>query len=157
MSLTPLTASAIDAASVAALPSRPNAPVGFGGGGLTSAELRAAFDRLPRLVAEQCNALITGLLDGSLLAEIPTAIPELAAGHSLADLLIDLRSGDLAGYLATSPGSNLASDLAELFSTTLSHKIRLSAAETTLATISGAVDGLQNIVLIDGGTPATRA
>ncbi len=56
---------------VASLPTRPTAPREFGGKGYTPAELKAAFDRLPRLIAERFNNLLVHIADGTYLNDIP--------------------------------------------------------------------------------------
>ena len=55
MSISPITQSELSRLKVAALPARPNASGAFGGLGYTSAELRAAFDRLPELLVSRYN------------------------------------------------------------------------------------------------------
>ncbi len=88
------------ALSVASLPTHPTAPSGLGGLGFTSADMKAAFDRLPLLIIERFNSLlddISAVGDGSLAGAIPTGIEE---GHTLAELFSDIKDGNLSAYLA---------------------------------------------------------
>ena len=96
--------------SVSALPTRPNAPTAFGGLGYTSAELRAAFDRVPHLIIERFNALLDDISDGALCAEIKTGIRE---EHTLAQLFEDIKNGNLGAYLAVN-GVSLLSKLLDI-------------------------------------------
>lgn len=100
--------------TVSSLPSRPTAPTAFGGAGYTSDEIKAVFDYLPLLLVERYNSLIDdveSLGDESLAASIPTGINE---SHSLADLFLDIESGQLAGYLSVG-GRSLYSVLNRLY------------------------------------------
>lgn len=99
MNATKITEEELSGITVSSLPTRPTAPTAFGGAGYTSAELKAAFDRLPLLLVERYNSLIEdagGVGEGSLAAEIPTGI---APEHSLSDLFADLENGNLASYI----------------------------------------------------------
>ena len=99
MNATRITEEEISVLSVASLPTRPTSPTAFGGGGYTAAEMKAAFDRLPHLLAERYNSLLDdaeALGDGSLAASIPTGIAE---GHTLSDLFSDVENGNLAAYM----------------------------------------------------------
>ena len=69
---------------IASLPTRPTAPVGFGGKGYTAAEMKAAFDLLPNLIAERYNDLISDVESGEILEKIPVE------GRSLAETIADL-------------------------------------------------------------------
>ena len=104
--------------SVASLPTRPTAPTAFGGSGYSSSELRAAFDKLPLLVAERYNAVLDDIISGAIADVIPTGIEE---GHTIAKLLADITNGNLAAYLAVND-SSLLSELASI-------KLRLQAIE----------------------------
>lgn len=64
-------------AAVASLPSRPNAQPQFGGRGYTAKELKEAFDRLPRLIAQRLNELIEAVQSGEVLDQ--TYIPHLGS------------------------------------------------------------------------------
>ena len=99
MNATRITDEEITALSVASLPTRPTSPAAFGGGGYTAKEMKAAFDRLPLLLAKRYNSLLEdaeALGEGSLAASIPTGIAE---GHTLSDLFADVENGNLATHL----------------------------------------------------------
>ena len=93
--------------SVSSLPTRPTAPSAFGGRGYTAAEMKAAFDRLPLLLAERFNQLLDDIRffgNGSFLDSIPSGVRD---GHTLYNLLSELVSGEAAGYIKIA-GSSLA-------------------------------------------------
>ena len=74
----------------------------------TSAELKAAFDRLPLLLVDRYNMLVDdagALGEGSLAAEIPTGI---APEHTLTDLFADIENGNLASYIRVGDESLLS-------------------------------------------------
>lgn len=84
---------------VSSLPTRPNAPSAFGGRGYSAEEMKAAFDRLPVLIAERLNSLIDDIgaePSTSISASILTGISE---AHTLARLFSDITDGSLATYL----------------------------------------------------------
>ena len=58
---------------VSSLPLTPTASPALGGRDYTPNEVKAAFDRLPRLIAARLNALLGAVTDGTLLADIPVA------------------------------------------------------------------------------------
>ena len=98
---------------IASLPSRPSAPLAFGGLGYTSGQMKAAFDRLPLYAIDRLNSLIDdlgALGESSAAATIPTGISE---GHSLYDLFCDLKNGNASSYI-TVLGEPLAALIAEL-------------------------------------------
>ena len=100
MNTTKILDSEIKDLKIASLPSRPTAPAAFGGRGYTSAEMKAAFDRLSLFIIERFNMLLDDIAsvgDGSIAAEIPTGIDN---GHTLADFFSDLTSGELPFYLS---------------------------------------------------------
>lgn len=86
------------------LPDKPSQATLYGGKVLRPQEIKAWYDKLPKLIVEYYNSLIKaipGIEDGkisdnSLAAQILTGIRE---GHSLKDLLEDITSGALADYL----------------------------------------------------------
>lgn len=67
MSVQKIKDSEIDERLIANLPTRPNAPTALGGKGYSAADLKAAFDSLPTLIAARYNELIDDLTneDGS--------------------------------------------------------------------------------------------
>ncbi len=97
---------------VQALPNRPSTPSLYSGHAMSARELKAAFDRLPTLIAERFNNLLyaTGLFDENdpkdMLSElIATGIfPE----HSLSQFFEDVESGALALYLKADGKDSLA-------------------------------------------------
>ena len=99
-----------DPISVSALPTRPTAPTALGGGGYSAEELRAAFDKLPLMIAERFNALLDDIESGELTAEIKTGIN---SKHTLSDLFRDIKNGNLASYLMIN-GESLAAQIALL-------------------------------------------
>lgn len=114
----------IQATRISSLPTRPTAPSSLGGRGYTSKEMKEAFDRLPLLIIERFNLLLDDIKavgDESILKEIPTSIKE---GHSLYDLISDIKNGNLASYLNVG-NTSLAERLAGI-------EKRLSEIETSL-------------------------
>lgn len=103
----------INDAAVAFLPDKPTASKEFGGLGMSSQNLKAAFDRLPMLAVERLNSLITDIEsegDGRIGESIKTGI---RSGHTLADFFMDLVNGSLASYFAVGT-STLIDKLADL-------------------------------------------
>lgn len=85
--------------SVSSLPTRPNAPNGYGGVGYSSADMKGAFDALTLHVIKAFNSLIDAIHeegDGSLADAIPTGILE---DHDLAGMFRDVKNGNFASYL----------------------------------------------------------
>ena len=97
---------------IASLPSRPTAPSAFGGKGYTSADMKAAFDRLPLFLAERLNSLIDDVGDYSngIASAMPTGI---ADNHTLKNMFSDIILGAFAGYLLV-PGGMLSDVLIEM-------------------------------------------
>ena len=86
------------------LPDKPSQATLYGGKVLTPQEIKAWYDKLPKLIVEYYNNLIKAIpgieegkiSDNSLAAKILTNIME---NHSLKDLLEDITSGAFADYL----------------------------------------------------------
>lgn len=100
MNTTKILDSEINDLKISSLPSRPTAPTAFGGKGYTSAEMKAAFDKLSLFIIERFNMLLDDVCsegEGSLADDIPTGISD---GHSLSSLFRDIVSGDLPLYLS---------------------------------------------------------
>ena len=100
MNTTKILDSEINDLKIASLPSRPTAPSAFGGKGYTSAEMKAAFDRLSLFIIKRFNMLLDDITyegEGSLAADIPTGISE---SHTLSALFSDILSGDFPLYLS---------------------------------------------------------
>ena len=97
---------------IASLPSRPTAPTSFGGKGYNSAEMKAAFDRLPLFVAERLNSLIDDIGDyaNGISSGIPTGILD---NHTLKNLFADIMLGSFAEYLLV-PGGYLSDVLIDM-------------------------------------------
>lgn len=110
MNTTKILQTEIDEVSVASLPPRPTSPILRGGLGYTSVDMRAAFDRLPLLIIERLNTLISDIESGSIAEVISTGIDE---EHTLNTLFSDIKNGNLASYLDVG-GKSLATALAEL-------------------------------------------
>lgn len=70
---------------VSSLPLTPTASPALGGRDYTPSEVKAAFDRLPRLIAARLNALLSAVADGTVLADIPVAFGD--GTLSLSELL----------------------------------------------------------------------
>ena len=98
---------------VASLPTRPTAPMAFGGKGYTPTELKEAFDKLALHVIEKYNELIddiVGMPGNSISDEIKTAITE---AHTLSAMFADIKNGGFIEYVKT-PEGTLAESLAGL-------------------------------------------
>ena len=105
MKTTKITESELAAKGVTSLPTRPNAPTAFGGTGLTAAELKAAFDALPILIAERLNLLIDDISaehGAGITSLIRTGID---TSHTLKELLDDIKGGAFITYLRAPDGS----------------------------------------------------
>ena len=96
MTTTKITSDEITRNAVESLPTRPTEAAGFGGRGYTSLEMKAAFDRLPRLIAQRFNYLITDIEEGDILSAIPTEIDEMP---TLYDLLSGIEDEKLASAI----------------------------------------------------------
>ena len=101
MSVQTITEQELAANGVSSLPLTPTASPALGGRDYTPGEVKAAFDRLPRLIAARLNALLGAVTDGALLADIPVAFGEANVPLS------DLRSL-LAEHLQNPPVSDSA-------------------------------------------------
>ncbi len=113
---------------VSSLTSRPTSPISEGGNGMSPAEMKSAFDRLPLFLAERFNLLIdklTSIGDGSAAESIQTGIRE---GHTLSKLFSDIASGELSSYLMLA-GESLAIKYCRL-------EERLSLLESQLSSLA---------------------
>ncbi len=81
---------------IASLPTRPTAQSSFGGGGYSSSELKAAFDKLPELIAARLNTLIDDINDGSLTSALPTG---LTSPKTLGDFFLAMSTQTLADLI----------------------------------------------------------
>lgn len=94
--------SQIDAASVAKLPTRPNNPKLYGGGGMSSSDLKEKFDELPLLAINCLNTLIELINSGKIGSEIPvlTVVDgEEKQTFTIADLAKKITDGGLSEIL----------------------------------------------------------
>ena len=146
MAIQKITPSELLTEGVRALPTRPSAPSLYGGAPLSAEELKAAFDRLPSLVAYRFNALLdaAGLFEEGgryeTLAElIATGIEE---GHSLSQFFRDVTSGSLALYLSVDGERVLADVLSEL-------RQAVSALSRTPVCVVGEGDLLSDVTVTD--------
>lgn len=85
MSISIITEQELAHCGVSSLPLTPTASPALGGRDYTPGEVKAAFDRLPRLIAARLNALLSAVSDGTLLTDIPVAFGD--ATLSLTQLL----------------------------------------------------------------------
>ena len=105
-----LLSSEITPLRVSSLPTRPTAPASMGGKGYTPAQMKAAFDKLPLLIAERFNSLIDDITTGCVLEAIEVAVGD---GMKLSELIEAIGNGNLASLLSVG-NSSLAVALANL-------------------------------------------
>lgn len=96
MKASKITEAEMEPLKIASLPTRPTAPSAFGGRGYTATEMKAAFDRLPCLIAERFNALIDDLTGTDIADVMPTGISGLA---TLSALYAGIEDGTLASKI----------------------------------------------------------
>ena len=129
---------------VSSLPTRPTAPTSFGGRGYTATEMKEAFDRLPLYIVERFNELIELIIgDGeeSITECIPTGIRE---GHTLHDLIEDIKDGSFSSYL-------------DIYGKSLLERIeRLLIDVNAIKRDMGPDYTVREFVVLDCGTPAIR-
>lgn len=85
MSIQTITEQELARNGVSSLPLTPTASPALGGRDYTPSEVKAAFDRLPRLVAARLNALLSAVADGTFLVDVPVAFGD--GTLSLSELL----------------------------------------------------------------------
>lgn len=144
MNTTKILESEISDFKISSLPSRPTAPTAFGGKGYTSAEMKAAFDKLPLYIIERFNMLLDDIAsddDNSLCAEIPTGIKE---GHTLKNLFDDISNGNFPSYLFMGD-----ENLQEM-------KIRLADEKDEIERKLEPVFAHLEDTALDAGTPSSR-
>lgn len=143
MNLTKISDSEISELKVSSLPTRPTAPTAFGGRGYTASEMKAAFDRLPLFIIERLNAIIDYVKSETLCDSIANDIrTEIADGHTLAEMLRDIPSGEFSDYLMVGTET-----LSEKISQT---ELSLSELDKKLKKIEDA----QSFVSLDAGYPS---
>ena len=96
MNTNTITENEITSRAISSMPTRPTAPVSFGGKGYTAKEMKSAFDALPRLIIERLNSLILDIKEGRVLDAIPVSDKEEKTVRILLDGLED---GSLAANL----------------------------------------------------------
>lgn len=122
---------------ISSLPTRPTAPTSLGGKGFSSAEMKAAFDRLPLFIISRFNSLIEDILstdEGSFADSVMTGISD---DYSLRDLFCDIKSGKILGKIPAREGS-LATEIARINARL--DKIEQSLAKDNSAENRGEVD-----------------
>ena len=98
---------------ISSLPTYPNTPTSYGGAGLSSTEMKQAFDALTLYVIERYNRLIEAIYEcgeHSLSGAIPTGLYE---DHKLCNMLLDIKNGNFASYLMIGDRS-LATEIYEM-------------------------------------------
>ena len=108
-----ITESEIAPLCIASLPTRPTAPTAFGGKGMTSTEMKEAFDKLPSLIIERFNALIDDIESGNITESIP--VGDTAGFDSLDSLINGIESGEFASAM-TVLGKSLTAVIADILS-----------------------------------------
>ncbi len=121
MKTTKILESELSSLKVESLPTRPTVPEANGGAGYTATDMKRAFDRLPLFIAGKLNSLIDDILadaDESVLCEMKSGIDE---GHTLYDMLCDIKNGHFAEYLTVGAGTLIGAidELGEDLSTLL--------------------------------------
>lgn len=109
-----ITSAEINSCKVSALPTRPTSSNLYGGSGYSAKDLKAAFDKLPLLLAERYNALYDDIYadrDSSIAQGMMTGIYQ---GHTLTDMFYEITNGGFAGYLSVGDGNSLANELYEI-------------------------------------------
>lgn len=150
MSIKKITQKEILENGVQSLPTRPSSPSLYKGKLLSAEELKAAFDQLPTLIAERFNTLLasTGLFDEEnpkdAFAELIAT--ELAPSHSLKNFFEDVKSGNLALYLAAdaegTPLFDLLAELKQLIDDKKSYTVSIEGDGDLLTDASFADDAL---------------
>ena len=108
-----ITESEIAPLTIASLPTRPTAPTAFGGKGLTSTEMKEAFDRLPMLAITRLNELIDDITTGQITNAIPAFVSDNIS--TLEELIDGIEDGNLAGAIMVL-GSPLSTCIGKILS-----------------------------------------
>ncbi|MBR7094955.1 MAG: hypothetical protein IKC73_01935, partial [Clostridia bacterium] len=118
MSIQKITKSELLSMGVQSLPNRPSSPSLYSGRTLSATELKAAFDRLPTLIAERFNALLdaTGLYtnEGTYERLAELIATDIEEAPSLAAFFEDVKNGNLALYLSADGEASLSAVIEEL-------------------------------------------
>lgn len=109
-----ITDAEINECKISSLPTRPTANINYGGEGYSATEMKAAFDKLPLLLAERYNALFDDIFAERDMSISPGMLTGIYQGHTLGDMFYEITSGDFAAYLIVGDGNSLASELYEI-------------------------------------------
>ncbi|MBR7116659.1 MAG: methyl-accepting chemotaxis protein [Clostridia bacterium] len=168
MTVTKINEADIRSLRVASLPSRPTAPTSFGGAGYTARQMKEAFDKLPLFIISRFNALLDDLCrsDGEGVdGAIPSGIRD---GHSLRNLLEDIRSGAFSDYLNVL-GKTLSETVLDIKSAIASVRVglgensdgievseeRINELEGEIASILEVIDTVKSSIATQGATIGT--
>lgn len=88
-----ITESDITKNGVSALATTPTRPTAFGESAMSAADLKARFDKLPRLIADKVNEILTGIEDGQLAEVLNISNGE--EKHSVSEILLNLLNGNV--------------------------------------------------------------
>ena len=133
MSIRKITEEEILTYGVKHLSTRPNTPSLYEGKPLSAEELKDAFDKLPRLIAERFNDLLTatGLFgenaDACYDSFAEVIETKLSPSHSLAQFFEDVKNGTLSSYLTLPDDEKLADAISSM-------KSEILALQNTSAT-----------------------
>ncbi len=97
MKAKPILTTEIDSLKISSLPSRPTAPSAFGGGGLSSKEMREAFDALSLFIINRYNNLLSDIESGELAASL---VADVYDGTTLKELCELVKSNSQAFTLS---------------------------------------------------------
>ena len=109
-----ITSAEIDSCKVASLPTRPNSGSFYGGKGYSAEDMKAAFDKLPLLIAERYNALLDDIYAEYAASICHAILTDIYPGHTLGDMFYEIKSGDMSAYLNAGSGKSLATELYEI-------------------------------------------
>ena len=117
-----ITESEIAPLCIASLPTRPTAPTAFGGKGMTSTEMKEAFDKLPLLAIERLNELIDDITSGRINEAIP--VTGTAKLSNMLELMEGIENGALASAIKVF-GSSLTITVGTILADIKKIKIRM--------------------------------
>ena len=121
------------------LANRPSSVSRYGEGSLTPTQVKAAYDKLPRLIASYFNAFVEAVENGTIFEDIPSGISDQL---SLADLISGISDGTLSKLLCFADGTTLDA---------FKHGITSDRYTNGSITLDGeALSGLSYTVTIEG-------
>ena len=126
------------------LSNRPSSVSRYGEGSLSPREIKAAYDRLPRLIASYFNSFVEAVENGDVLESIPSAILD---GHTLRDVISDVLSGKFSEYLVLEDGRTLSEFCTTVNDRVKHGKITLSKDSLSALSVAVEIEGLES-----GGT-----